>query len=176
LCLWILGLSWDVSRKRALAVLPLALLAWMAHALPVVWVASVLAYLYAVRRISGPWRSAAPLGGVAVLVAVQSFLMSHYPYRWSLEQTLSPGGIGGMIGVEQLWLYDSKYLILSGAVSIVLLLLLLERMDQGGMLTDPIVQLWSLHVVALVLMPSAILLPQYQHVLAYIPQRLSLLT
>jgi hypothetical protein len=59
---------------------------------------------------------------------------------------------------------------------IVLMLLLLERMDQGGMLTDPIVQIWSLHVAALVLIPSAIQLPQYQHVLAYIPQRISLLT
>jgi len=176
LCLWILGLCWNFSSKKALAAVPLTILAWMAHALPVFWVGSVLAYVYAVRRISMPWRIAAPLGGVAVLVAIQSFIMSHYPYRWSIQQSLSLSGIGGIAGADQFWLYDPKYLILSGAMFIVLMILLLERMDLGGMLTDPIVQIWSLHVVALVLMPSAIQLPQYQHVLAYIPPRISLLT
>jgi len=175
LCLWILWLCWTFSLRKALIAVPLAILAWMAHALPVVWVGSVLAYVYAVRRIPTPWRIAAPVGGVAILAAVQSFVMSRYPYRWSLEQTLSLSGIGGMTGVEQFWLYDSKYLVLSGAALLVLMVLFLERMDQGEMLNDPIFQIWSLHVVALALIPSAILLPQYQHVLAYIPQRISLL-
>jgi len=175
LCLWILGLCWNFSRKRALAAAPLAILAWTAHALPVIWVGSVLAYLYTVRRIPNPWRIAAPLGGVAILAALRSFLMSHYPYRWSSEQALSISGIGGMVGVEQFWLYDSKYLFVSGAVFIVLLILFLERLDQGDMLTDPIVHIWSLHVAALVLMPSAFQLPQYHQMLAYIPQRISLL-
>jgi hypothetical protein len=78
--------------------------------------------------------------------------------------------------VEQIFLYDVKYLILSGAILIVLLALFLERIDQGDLLKDPAAQIWILHVVALVLLPSAIQLPQYQHVFAYIPQRLSLLT
>ena len=176
LCLWILALCWNFSSKKALAAALLAILAWMAHALPVVWIVSVLAYVYTVRRVSMPWRIVAPLGGVGVLVAVQSFIMSHYPYRWSIQQTLSLSGIAGITGADQFWLYDLKYLILSGAVFIVLMILLLERMDLGGMLGDPIAQIWSLHVVALVLMPSAIQLPQYQHVLAYIPPRISLLT
>ena len=33
LCLWILGLCWNFSRKRILAAVPLAILAWMADAL-----------------------------------------------------------------------------------------------------------------------------------------------
>jgi len=175
LCLWILGLCWNFSPKKALAAVPLAILSFMAHALPVVWVASVLAYLYIVRRIPSPWRIAAPLGGVAVLAAIRSFIISHYPYRWSSEQALSLSGIGGMIGVEQFRLYDSKYLIVSITILIVLLVLFLERLDQGDMLTDPIVHIWSLHVVALALMPSAFQLPQYKQMLAYIPQRISLL-
>ena len=175
LCLWILGLCWNLSRKRALAAAPLAILAWTAHALPVIWVGSVLAYLYTVRRIPSLWRIAAPLGGVAILATVRSFITSHYPYRWSSEQALSLSGIAGMIGVEQFRLYDSKYLIVSGTVLIVLLVLFLERLDQGDMLTDPIVHIWSLHAVALALMPSAFQLPQYHQMLAYIPQRISLL-
>jgi hypothetical protein len=175
LCMWILGLCWNFSRKRAIAAVPLAVLAWTAHALPVIWVAAVLTYLYTVRRIPSPWRIAAPLGGVVILAAIQSLVMSRYSYRWSLEQTLSFSGIGGITGAEQFWLYDSKYLILSGAVMLVLMVLFLERLDQGDMLTDPIVHIWSLHVIALILMPSAILLPQYQQVFAYIPQRISLL-
>jgi len=175
LCLWILGLCWNFLPKKVLAAGPLAILAFMAHVLPVAWVASVLAYLYIVRRIPTPWRIAAPLGGVAILAAVRSFLISHYPYRWSSDQALSLSGIGGMIGVEQFRLYDLKYLIVSCTVLIVLVILFLERLDLGDMLTDPIVHIWSLHVVALALMPSAFQLPQYKQMFAYIPQRISLL-
>ncbi|MCU1339157.1 MAG: hypothetical protein JWO19_4738 [Bryobacterales bacterium] len=175
-CFWILGLLWRPSRARALAAIPLVILAWLAHALPVIWVGSVLAYLYIVRRIPTPWRIAAPVGGVALIAALQSILMSRYLYRWSLDQALSLSGIAGITGVEQIWLYDVKYLVLSAAILIVLLALFLERIDQGDLLNDPVGQIWSLHVVALVLMPSAIQLPQYKHVFAYIPQRLSLLT
>jgi len=173
---WILGLLWRPSPGRVIAAAPLAVLAWLAHGLPVVWVASVLAYVHLVRKIPMPWRMAAPVGGVAMLAALQAFLMSHYPYRWSLEQAVSLSGMAGVTGVEQIWLYDTKYLALAAAVLIVLLALFLERIDQGDLLNDPAGQIWSLHVVALVLMPSAIQLPQYQHVFAYIPQRLSLLT
>lgn len=175
-CFWILGLLWHPSGKRMIAAAPLAVLAWLAHPLPVVWVGSVLAYLYTVRKIRAPWRMAAPVGGVVLLAVVQSVLMSRYPYEWSLQQSVSLSGITGFTGVEQLWLYDVKYLILAGAILLVLLALFLERLDQGDLLHDPAGQIWSLHIVALVLLPSAIQFPQYQHVLAYIPQRISLLT
>ena len=170
-CLWILGLLWHATSKRALAAVPLALLAFLAHALPVIWVGSVLAYVCIVRRIPMPWRMGAPLGGAALLAVLQSILMNRYPYRWSLQQTVL-----GLTGVDQIWLYDMKYLILAIAIFLVLLALLLERIDQGGLLKDPTGQIWILHVVALVLVPSAIHLPQYQHPLAYITERISLLT
>ncbi len=175
-CFWILGLLWNPTTKRVAAAAPLLLLAWLAHALPVIWAVSVLAYLNAIRRIPAPWRVVAPVGGVALLAALQSFLMSRYNYNWSLEQSVSLSGIASITGVEQLFLYDVKYLILSAAILLVLLALFLERIDQGDLLSDPAGQIWSLHVVALVLLPSAIQLPQYQHVFAYIPQRLSLLS
>jgi hypothetical protein len=173
---WILGLLWQPSRGRAVAAALLAVLAWLAHGLPVVWVASVLVYFHVVRKIPMPWRTAAPVAGMAMLAALQAFLMSRFPYRWSLDQAVSLSGIAGITGVEQIWLYDTKYLVLAAAILIVLLALFLERIDQGDLLNDPAGQIWSLHVVALVLMPSAIQLPQYQHLFAYIPQRLSLLT
>jgi len=174
-CFWILGLLWHPSRKRVVATAPLAVLAWLAHPLPVVWVGSVIAYLYAFRRIPAPWRLAAPVGGVVLLAALQGVLMTRYSYEWSLQQSVSLSGIAGFTGVEQLWLYDVKYLILAAAMLLVLLALFLERIDQGDLLNDPAGQIWSLHIVALILMPSAIQFPQFQHVLAYIPQRISLL-
>jgi hypothetical protein len=176
LCFWVLALLWHPLRGRVMLAVPLIVLAWLAHALPVIWVGSILAYLYVVRRLPNPWRMLAPLGGVALLAGLQSFLMSRYPYNWSLDQSVSLSGIGAITGVEQIFLYDAKYLILSGAILIVLLALFLERIDQGDLLKDPVFQIWTLHVVALTLLPSAIQLPQYQHVFAYIPQRLSLLT
>jgi len=133
-------------------------------------------YVYAVRRVPAPWRAVLPLGGVAVLIALQAFLIGRFQYHWSLDQAFGLTGFAGITGVEQFWLYDQKYLILSGGVLTILLVLLLERMDEGDMLADPIVQIWILHAFALVLMPSAITLPQSGHLLEYSPQRLSLLT
>ena len=40
LCFWILGLLWQPSPSRAMIAAPLIVLAWLAHALPVLWVGS----------------------------------------------------------------------------------------------------------------------------------------
>jgi len=56
-----------------------------------------------------------------------------------------------------------------------LAILFLEEVDQMDFTSEPFVQIWILHLAAFILLPSAIQLPQYQHVLTYIPQRISLL-
>ena len=175
LCLWVLGLLWRPTRQRALIALPLAVLAVLAHALPVVWVCALLAYLHLVWRMPDVWRILMPVGGLAALTIIQTVLTSRFPYRWSFSQTASLDGYAGITGVEQVWLFGPKYLIVSAALLIILATLFLERFDKGNFLSDPLVQLWMLHMAAFMLMPSAIQLPQYQHVLAYIPQRISLL-
>ena len=169
LCLWVLGLLWHPTKRRVLLALPLTVLAVLAHGLPVLWVFSVLAYLHLTWRIPEVWRILVPVGGFAALTLIQTVLMSRFTYNWSVSQTASLDGYAGIMGVGQVWLFDSKYLIVSGALLLVFVILFLERFDKGNFLNDPLTQLWMLHMAAFVLMPSAIRLPQYQHVLAYIP-------
>ena len=173
-CMCILALLWNPSRERFLVAAPLAVLAVLAHVLPVVWAVSVLAFLYLARRIPANRRSLLVLGGIALLLLLQTILVSGIPHPSSLADLATLNGLAGITGVEQVWIYGPKYLIVSAGLVVVWSLLLLDRLQRGPMLSDPVVELWILHMAAFALLPAAIKLPQYQHVLAYIPQRISL--
>jgi hypothetical protein len=173
LCLWAIVLLWRPSRRRAVAAVALLVLATMAHVLPVAWAASVLVYLQLSQRVEPRRRIVMPIAGLIALGFLHAALME-FPHRWSLGELASLAGLAGITSVEQVWLYGSKFLLVAVGLLFIWFMLFLERIDQGGFLTDPVAQLWLLHLVAWVLLPSAIQLPQYQHVLAYIPQRISL--
>lgn len=175
LCVWVIALLWRPSRWRAVAALPLLALATMAHFLPVAWAVSVLVYLHLSRRMEARERIVTLIAGIVALGLLQTGLMAWFPHRWSLPELASLNGLAGITGVEQVWLFGAKYLLVAAGLLLIWCTLFLERIDQGGFLSDPAAQLWLLHLVAWLLMPSAIQFPQYQHVLAYIPQRISLL-
>jgi hypothetical protein len=174
LCLWAIVLLWRPSRRRAVAAAALLALATMAHVLPVAWAASVLVYLHLSRRVEPRWRIVMPIAGVVALGFLHAALME-FPHRWSLSELAGLNGLAGITGVEQVWLYGAKYLLVAAGLLFIWFMLFLERIDQGAFLSDPVAQLWLLHLVAFVVLPSAIQFPQYEHVLAYIPQRISLL-
>jgi hypothetical protein len=176
LCFCILGLLWQPTRLRFLLATPIAALALLAHALPLAWAIAVLAFLSVSRRMPPQWRWLLLPGGVAILAGAQTILVSYFPHRWSLKDLASLSGIAGLSGVEQVWLYGNQYLIVSVGLLLVFSAFLLQRLEEGAMISDPVAQLWMLHVAAFALLPSAIQFPQYQHVLAYIPQRVSLLS
>ena len=175
LCLWIVALLWHPSRWRAMAALPLLALAVMAHFLPVAWATSVLIYLHLAWRVAPRRRIVMLIAGAAALGLVQAALTTLFPHRWSLAGLASLNGLAGITGVEQVWLFGSKYLLVAAGLLFIWCALFLERIDQGNFLSDPVAQLWLLHLMAFIILPSAIQFPQYQHVLAYIPQRISLL-
>jgi len=175
LCLWILGLLWHPSRKKLFYIAPLALLAILAHALPVLWVATVAAYLYVFRKVSVTSRLVLPVLSIVGLMAVQQALLARFPGRWSWSEVASLKGVTGLLGVDQAWIYDEKYLVVAAAMSLCLMILFLESTEDMDFIGQPSLQIWILHLAAFVLLPSAIQFPQYQHVLAYIPERISLL-
>jgi hypothetical protein len=176
LSFWILGLLWRPSWVRAYLAVALIALAILAHALPVAWALSVLAYLHIVRALHGRWKLAMPVIGLGGLVLIQWIVHSRFPHRWSSDPAEFTANLAGILGLDQVWLYDAKYLIVAGVLFLLWIALFLKRLEQGGFLTDPKVQIWLMHVAAFVLMPSAIQFPGYQRPLAYILQRISLLT
>ena len=174
--LWILALGWRPTPRRLLLMAPLAALALLAHAMPLAWAVALLLYIWIWRTMRPERRLLLPAVALAALILVQVSVIRLFPTRWLPGDVLSLPGIAGLSGVEQVWLYGPQYLIVAAALLLIWGLLFLERLDEGAFLADPVAQLWMLHLAAFVLLPSAIQFPQYQHALAYIPQRISLLS
>jgi hypothetical protein len=170
LCCWTIGLLWNVNGKRMAAAALTGALAFVAHPMPVAWAAGVLGYVHLARYLSSRARPALLLAGLAVVAGGCIFLMGAMPSRWSPTSV----SVLTLTGADQVRLFDVKYLLLAFVLLAIWAVMFLERLDMGGMFNDPLVHLWILQVTASALMPSAIQLPQYKHVLAYIPERLSL--
>jgi hypothetical protein len=172
--LWITGLLWQPTRNRVILSLPLWVLAILAHVMPVAWAAFVLVYTHLLRRFTLKMRAGALAASFIALIGMQLLVMKLFAYQWSLDQSLSLAGVLGVTGAEQVFLSGTKYFIVVAGAMAIGCVMFLERIDQGGMLNDPMVHIWILQMAAYVLTPAAVQLPQYQHVFAYIPQRVSL--
>jgi hypothetical protein len=173
--LWILALLWNPSRRAILQSIPLALLALLAHPLPLAWAVCSLAYVQVARRLRTVGAQVLLLlVGPAALILIQTVLLTMFPSQWSLSQAVRMEGVLGATGALQFCLYGSKYLLIAAAMLVVWFFLFLERVDRGRLISDPLVHLWLLNIAALVLIPSAIKFPQYQFALLFISERISL--
>ncbi len=172
LSLWIVGLLWNFSIARALISMPIVMLAFLANAMPLVWAGGALVYSHLIRRVDAQVRPVFLLGALVLVVTIQATLVQVIPSRWSLVDAVN---LLGMTGADQVRVFDAKYVIIAAGMLAILCALVLDRIDRGGMLADVLVHLSILQFATYILMPSAIQLPQYKHVLAYLPERMSLL-
>jgi hypothetical protein len=172
--LCIMALLWHASRRGVFVALPVAVLAFLAHPLPLVWGIAALAYVAVAQRLSDRLRILLLPTAFSVLILIQTGLMILFPSIWSLDQFLNLEGLLAIAGAEQFWLYGAKYLVVVAGVVLIWLALFLERIDHHDMLSDPIAHLWLLNIAALLLLPVRIQFPGYQHGFVYIPQRVSL--
>lgn len=171
LCLWAMALLWEMSPRRIAPAALLMAVAYTAHALPVLWAAGLLAYVAVARRIA-PDRlprltGAVVLGIVAIHVAARAF----FTIRWSPTQwTLSTG-------VDQVWIFDTKYYFVLGALLLVQGLLFLALVRARGarkVVASLPFHLCVISAAAVIVLPGVILLPGFSHSLAFIAERLSL--
>jgi hypothetical protein len=170
-----MALLWSPRLPWCWLAVPLALLALLAHALPLAWALAALLYVYAVRTVPRPLRVLAFLGTAALLIVAQSALLARFPEnRWSLGDLASREGILGLTGSGQFWVYGPEYAIVVCGTLLVWFALLLQRLDRGAVLDDPLIHIWGLNIVAYALMPNSIQLPQYPVPLALMPYRISL--
>jgi len=151
-----------------------AILAFLAHPLPLVWGLLALGYVAIAERLNGKMRVLLLPATLALLILIQTALTALFPNRWSLAQFADPVGILGLVGAGQFWIYGSKYLIIVVASLLLWSALFLERVDQKGMSSDPIVHLWSLNIASFVLLPFGIQFPNYSFGLLFISERISL--
>lgn len=174
LCFWALSLAWDLKTARpaplALAALLLAL-AYVAHALPVVWSAGLFTYRLAAARMSARGRIYMSAGVVLALVVVQTVVGKTTFSRWSAQQ------IKMTTGADQMWVFDGKYYLVLAGLLILWVLLFIDIARRNGMreLVSGIpFQFCVLSAAAVFILPTTVKLPGFHHTLVYIAERMSL--
>lgn len=167
LCFWALWLAWSGRPRGWLAALPLLALAYLAHGLPVVWAAGVLAYAWLWGRLSSRARGYLLGAGLAALVLVRAAMVARLRTRWYTSQ------IWHTTGADQLWVFDGKYRLLAGALFVLWIWMAVER-RRGPQRAGPLLPVSILTGAFIFVIPSVVWILHYQHQLAYMDQRMSL--
>jgi hypothetical protein len=175
LSLWMMALLWRPRLPWCWLAIPLAVLALLAHSLPLAWAFGALFYVHSVRMLAKPQKVLAFLGTACLLILAQYALLARFPAnQWSLRELVSLEAALGLTGSGQFWLYGPEYAIVVCGVLLVWFALFLQRLDRRFVLEDPVVHIWGLTMLAYALMPKMILLPQYKMPLEFMPYRISL--
>ena len=167
LCFWALWLWWSVRPRGWLVAVPLLALAYLAHGLPVVWTAGVLAYDWLWRRLSSRARGYLLGAGLAMLVLMRGAMVAWLQTRWYTSQ------IWHVTGADQLWVFDGKYRLLAGALLAVWIWMGVDR-RRGPHSAGSLLPLCILTATGIFLIPGVAWILDYQHQLAYIDERMSL--
>ena len=171
LCFWALAATWVWSRRGLMIAVPLLLLAYLAHGLPVVWTTGLLIYQGIANRMSAKARlkvTASWLLGMVVLQVVVGHTMFS---RWSPQQ------IKMTTGADQVWVFDGKYYLVLIALLIVWGMLFLDLVRNTGarsVVSSVAFQFCIISAAAVFILPSTVLLPGFHHTLVYIAERMSL--
>jgi hypothetical protein len=171
LCFWVLAAVWEWHPRRIAIAVPLLILAYTAHALPVVWTTGLILYQWLARGISPRARvyitAGSMLGMVALQIVVGHTMFSH----WSAQQ------IKMATGADQVWVFDGKYyLVLVGLVFLwgLMFLDLLKVSGLQSVVSSLPFQFCVISAAAVSILPTTILLPGFHHSLVYIAERMSL--
>src|SRR5579863_8563706 len=171
LCFWAMALLWEASRIRIALAVPVLVLAYMAHGLPVAWTAGLVAYLLIARRVSAKTR-----GGVTA-VWLLSLLLVHIVIARTLTMRWSVGQIAVSTGLDQVSVFDGKYnLVLIGLLLMwgLLFLEMLHRTGARTIVSSVPFQICLISSMAVFILPGTVLIPGFRHALVYIAERMSL--
>mgnify|MGYP003329975622 CR=1 FL=1 len=147
--------------NRKLAWLPL-LPAVVAHMIPVGWACGLMAYALVYERVAQ--RRRLLIAGVALIAVASASIALAFPAHWHISQAL------GMLGVDQLWLFDSWYAVFA----MVILFLFGLALVRGASLANLDGHFFLLSAAAVLCVPWVIQLPWYDGPLSFITQRMSL--
>jgi hypothetical protein len=171
LCFWALALVWNPSPRRLAFALPILVLAYLAHALPVVWAVSLAAYLLLAGRMSPKWRAYAIAGSFLAMVIVHVAVGSMMAVNWSPRQIVLTTGL------DQVWVFDAKYYVVLIGLLLVWGRLFLNLMHLGGarqVVSGMAFQFCVISAAGVFILPTTILIPGFHHALVYIAERMSL--
>ncbi len=166
-----MALAGRKQRGAVAAAVALFGVAYVAHALPVVWAVGVLVYGRVARSLA-PRRRVPLLVGTLAALALAGFLLGAlFPTRRGIDQVVA------MTGADQFWIYG-KYYIAVALAMLAVWALCFERVwrtrGAARVVLDVRFQLCGICAASLVLLPGGVLLPGFRSGLDYIAERMSL--
>lgn len=171
LCFWALAVGWHLHPRRLALSAAILLVAYTAHALPVLWAAGLFAYLGIARKLGRGARVRLLAIALALLASAQFPLHHLFPAEWS------PNQLSLATGADQAWVFDRKYSFLAAALVLLWAWQLLDLARSRGardLVSGVPFQITLLTVASACIIPTTILIPGYNHALAFITERMSL--
>jgi hypothetical protein len=171
LCFWAMSLAWTPSKRRLVGAGLLFVVAYTAHALPVIWSVGLLGYSIAARRLEPRRRALLTAGFVGAMVAVHVLLRLLLVTRWS------PSQLALSTGLDQVWVFDGKYYVVLAGLLLVWALMFLGLVRGSGareVVGSVPFQLCVIGAAVVMILPESVLLPGFAHSLSYIAERMSL--
>lgn len=168
---WALALLWEPNARRVAAAIAILAVAYLAHGLPVVWVAGLAAYNLVARHLPGRSRLLLTAGAIAAIVAMRIVIEAKWHNMWGAHQ------FALTTGLDQAWVFDSKYYVVLVALLFfwIVLFLNVTRASSGREVFAGVpFQFCIMSAAAVFLIPTAIQIPGYKHGLAFIAERMSL--
>jgi hypothetical protein len=170
LSFWAMALSWNPRPRNLALAAGLAIAAYTAHALPVLWAAGLLVYAWAARKLPAAAR-ARLLAGALLLMGI-----AHAALTRALAAHWSPNQLSFATGADQVWVFDGKYFFILVAL-LALWASSFLHLVYGGVLavvSGIPFQLCVLSAAVVFILPTAVLIPGYNHALVYVAERMSL--
>jgi len=167
-CFFAAALVW---KGKWVPAVPLLVLAWTAHALPVLWMAALLAYAEIARRLPEQRRGALLAGAAAAIVVLRLVVDRVWLTNWFSTQVMTATGL------EEVVVFDDKYAVaLVGLLALWVIGLVHLVRDTGFRRVASGAPLhWCvLTALGIAILPGWVRLPQYRHALAYIAERMAL--
>jgi len=171
LCLWALALVWKPNRRRVAVAIPLFVLAYLAHALPVAWAGSLAGYFVLAGRLSPRSRVYLFAGSLLAMVVFHLILGATMVTQWSPQQFKLT------TGVEQVWVFDAKYkLVLIGLLIVwgAMFLNLMHLTSAREVVSSMAFQFCMISAAGVFILPDTVLIPGFLHALGFIAERMSL--
>lgn len=170
LCFWAMALAWDMALRRLFFAAAFLVLAYLAHALPVIWCCSLLTYVYMARRMSAFRRSCLTAGVIAIQMFCHVLAGLIMTVRTAPAQSVAPGGL------DHVWTYGPKYYWVLVALTAVWALWFLKLVRERGarlVVAGIPFHLCVISAAAVFILPGTVLVPGVFHAIGFIGERMS---
>jgi len=170
LCFWAMAVAWEPKPWRVAAALPILLLAYLSHALPVVWTFGLLSYVSLARPLN-PKRRTVLTANFVMAMVVCHLLVGRLMFIQGASASLASASV-----VEPALFGPKYFVLLMGLVAVwsVLFVGLIRGSGARQVVTGLPFQVCLVAGATVIALPITLLIPGLYLALGYVGERMSL--